>query len=120
MSLAERAPGSYPRYPEVTWDLAQERWQNRRTQPYMAICETCDWQQVGFELRSRLRRIVSPMDHRIVTCLPMQRCSDGALERLPYPDDPLHRARAESILTELAKWSTVLINGKFSTRGRGR
>ena len=56
MSLAAESAGSYPKWPHVTWNLAQERWEDRRSKPYMVHCHSCGWTEVGFELAiDRLR-----------------------------------------------------------------
>lgn len=44
--------GFYAKYPEVTWDLAEERWlctrfPNSRSDVLLVVCRTCGWTAPG-------------------------------------------------------------------------
>lgn len=43
--MHEHQRGHYPRYPDVTWDLAEERYLNAqgRSEYLGAYCYSCDW-----------------------------------------------------------------------------
>ncbi len=45
----QHAPGFYGKYPEVTWDLAEERWLGNgdRSGFVLVYCDSCDWVEMS-------------------------------------------------------------------------
>jgi hypothetical protein len=43
MNETAHPQGFYGKWPEVTWDLAEDRWLDSRSGLLLAACRSCDW-----------------------------------------------------------------------------
>jgi hypothetical protein len=64
----EHPPGFYEKYPEVTWDLAAERWRAAGRSHLLAVsCKSCGWSHVEIVLavpeRQRVAEFILECQH---------------------------------------------------------